>query len=76
MRRLVKIVLILMGSALVSATFAAAQSDDLAALRSRVSQLHAQGKYAEAIPIAERYVAAARKLMARITSSSQQQFPG
>jgi hypothetical protein len=36
-------------------------ADDLAALRSQVSQLHGQGKYTEATPIAERYVALARQ---------------
>ena len=36
-------------------------ADDLAALVRQVSQLHGQGKYAEAIPIAERYVALARQ---------------
>jgi CHAT domain-containing protein/tetratricopeptide (TPR) repeat protein len=36
-------------------------ADDLAALRAQVTQLHDQGKYAEAIPIAERYVALARE---------------
>src|SRR5215470_8986895 len=35
--------------------------NDLAALRSQVSQLYGQGKYAEAIPIAERYVELARR---------------
>ena len=39
---------------------AQAQSDDdLAALRGQVSRLHSQGKSAEAIPLAERYVALA-----------------
>jgi tetratricopeptide (TPR) repeat protein len=36
-------------------------TDELASLRTQVSQLHSQGKYAEAIPIAERYVALARR---------------
>ena len=36
-------------------------ADDLAALRGQVSQLYSQGKYAEALPIAERYVALARQ---------------
>jgi CHAT domain-containing protein/tetratricopeptide (TPR) repeat protein len=35
--------------------------DDLAALRTQVSQLYGQGKYAEAIPITERYVGLARQ---------------
>jgi CHAT domain-containing protein/tetratricopeptide (TPR) repeat protein len=35
--------------------------DDLTDLRGQVSQLHSQGKYAEAIPIAQRYVALARQ---------------
>ena len=36
-------------------------ADDLAALHGQVSQLYSQGKYAEALPIAERYVALARQ---------------
>jgi CHAT domain-containing protein/tetratricopeptide (TPR) repeat protein len=36
-------------------------TDDLALLRTQVSQLYSQGKYAEAAPIAERYVALARQ---------------
>src|SRR5688500_16444719 len=36
-------------------------ADDLAALRGQVSRLHSQGKYAEALPLAERYVALARQ---------------
>ena len=36
-------------------------ADDLGALQRQVSELHNQGKYAEAVPIAERYVAAARR---------------
>ena len=36
-------------------------ADDLAALRDQVSQLHGQGRYAEAAPVAERYVALARQ---------------
>jgi tetratricopeptide (TPR) repeat protein len=39
----------------------AQEADDLAALSAQVSQLHGQGKYAEAFPIAERYVALARQ---------------
>jgi tetratricopeptide (TPR) repeat protein len=35
--------------------------DDLVRLRTQVSQLYSQGKYTEAIPIAERYVALARQ---------------
>ena len=35
--------------------------EDLAALHAQVRQLHGQGKYAEAITIAERYVALARQ---------------
>jgi hypothetical protein len=34
-------------------------ADDLAGLRDQASRLHSQGKYAEAIPLAERYVALA-----------------
>src|SRR5262245_2277899 len=41
---------------------ARAQSgDELAALRAQVSRLYDQGKYADAVPIAERYVARARR---------------
>jgi len=36
-------------------------TDDLARLRTQVMQLYSKGKYAEAMPIAERYVAMARK---------------
>jgi CHAT domain-containing protein/tetratricopeptide (TPR) repeat protein len=36
-------------------------NEDLAALQDHVSQLQRQGKYAEAVPIAERYVAVARE---------------
>ena len=36
-------------------------ADDLAALQGQVSQLYSQGKYAEALSLAERYVAAARQ---------------
>jgi tetratricopeptide (TPR) repeat protein len=39
----------------------AQQQDDLARLRAEVSRLHAEGKYAEAAPVAERYVALARQ---------------
>src|SRR5436190_815496 len=35
--------------------------DDLAALSAQVNELHGQGKYTEAMPIAERYVALARQ---------------
>src|SRR5262245_60167833 len=35
--------------------------DDLAALRGRVRQLESQGKYIEALPVAEQYVALARQ---------------
>jgi hypothetical protein len=36
-------------------------SDELASLHTQVSQLYEQGKYREAAPIAERYVALARQ---------------
>jgi hypothetical protein len=36
-------------------------TDDLATLRDQVSQLQRQGKYVEAVPIAERYVFLARE---------------
>ena len=43
-------------------TVARAQgADELAALREQVSRLHSQGKYTEAIPLAERYVSLARQ---------------
>ena len=35
------------------------QTGDLAALDAKIGELHRQGKYAEALPLAERYVAAA-----------------
>jgi hypothetical protein len=38
----------------------AQHADDLADLRDQVSGLHSQGKHAEAVPVAERYVALAR----------------
>ena len=47
-------------------------TDDLAALSAQVSQLHGQGRYAEAIPIAERHVALARQKLGEGTQSSQQ----
>src|SRR5439155_5781976 len=36
-------------------------ADDLAALSREVSRLHGQGRYAEAVPLAERYVALAHR---------------
>src|SRR5262245_31671452 len=39
----------------------AQSADELAALRAQVSRLSSQGKYAEAIPLAERYAALARQ---------------
>src|SRR5262249_4919388 len=39
----------------------AQSGDEFAALRAQVSQLHSQGKYADAIPLAEQYVALARQ---------------
>jgi tetratricopeptide (TPR) repeat protein len=39
----------------------AQRANDLPALREQVRQLHSQGKYTEAIPLAERYVALARR---------------
>jgi hypothetical protein len=36
-------------------------ADDLAALRGQVNRLYSQGKYAEAIPIAERYIVLAKQ---------------
>jgi CHAT domain-containing protein/tetratricopeptide (TPR) repeat protein len=51
------VVLVVIGSIVTRAQAA----DDLAALHAQVSQLYGQGKYAAAVPIAERYVALARK---------------
>src|SRR5262245_10523335 len=56
----------LMLAALVGGTVAtdaakAQGPDELARLRTEVSRLHSQGKYAEATPIAERFVALARQ---------------
>jgi CHAT domain-containing protein/tetratricopeptide (TPR) repeat protein len=45
----------------LATTAHAQQQDDLAQLRAEVGRLHSQGKYREAIPIAERYVALARQ---------------
>jgi CHAT domain-containing protein/tetratricopeptide (TPR) repeat protein len=56
--------MVLMGSvwSVVLAGLVHAQGDDeLARLRSEVSRLHGQGKYADAVPVAERYVAVARR---------------
>ena len=56
--------LIVLATLLASAGSIGAQAqggDDLAALRDQVSRLHGQGKYAEAVPLAERYVALARQ---------------
>src|SRR5262245_62398047 len=56
--------IVLMGSvwSLVLASAAHAQGDDeLARLHSEVERLHSQGKYADAVPVAERYVALARQ---------------
>ena len=48
--------------ATTSAMHTRAQSaDELAALRAQVSRQFSQGKYGEAIPLAERYVALARR---------------
>jgi CHAT domain-containing protein/tetratricopeptide (TPR) repeat protein len=57
-------VMVLAGSAwgIVLTGAALAQSnDDLARLRSQVSRLHSQGRYADAAPAAKRYVALARR---------------
>jgi CHAT domain-containing protein/tetratricopeptide (TPR) repeat protein len=37
------------------------EQDELARLRTEVSRLHGQGKYADAVPVAERYLALARQ---------------
>jgi tetratricopeptide (TPR) repeat protein len=60
--RLIPIVLLVALVAAIGMVGAVAQgADDLAALRGRVSQLHSQGKYAEAVPFAEQYVGLARQ---------------
>ena len=48
--------------------------DDLAALSAQVNELHGQGKYTEAMPIAERYVALWHALTdaARVTGDEDQ----
>jgi tetratricopeptide (TPR) repeat protein len=61
-RRLAAVVLVALVWSIALAGAAHAQgTDELARLRSEVSRLHGQGKYADAIPIAERYVALARQ---------------
>ena len=54
----------LLFAALLS-TEAMAQSSDLAALNAEVSNLYQQGRYGEAIPIAQRALAMAEKLRGR-----------
>jgi tetratricopeptide (TPR) repeat protein/CHAT domain-containing protein len=61
-RRLAALVLAGLACTIVLASAAHAQADaELARLRSEVSRLHDQGKYAEAIPVAERYLRLARR---------------
>jgi hypothetical protein len=45
--------------------------DNLAELRSKVSRLYDQGNYADAVPIAEQYVALARRRNGEEQRSSQ-----
>ena len=54
-------VLAALEAAIGSMALRAQGEDDLTALHAQVSQLHGQGKYAEAVPLAERYVALARQ---------------
>jgi tetratricopeptide (TPR) repeat protein len=62
MRRRVALIVLAMLLAIAAPMQTRAQgTDDLAALREQVRQLHSQGKYSEAIPIAEQYVAMARR---------------
>jgi hypothetical protein len=59
--RAVVVIALLMFTASAWPSEARAQgADELAYLRSQVSQLYKQGKYTEAAPIAERYVVLAR----------------
>ena len=51
-----------MAAPVIAPSVSFAQStDELSALNRQVSQLHRDGKYAEAIPIAEHYVAVAKE---------------
>lgn len=60
--RAVVVIAILMLTACNWASEARAQgADELASLRTQVSQFYSQGKYAEAAPIAERHVTLARQ---------------
>jgi hypothetical protein len=45
----------------------AQSADELESLRTQVNQLYSQGKYVQAAPMAERYVAWARQRMAKTT---------
>ena len=51
----------LVGLALCMTAAHAQQHDELTRLSAEVSRLHGQGKYADAIPVAERYIATARR---------------
>jgi hypothetical protein len=59
-RRLLALVVAVCGVALASAARAQGQ-DDLARLNAEVIRLHEQGKFAEALPIAQRFVELARQ---------------
>jgi CHAT domain-containing protein/tetratricopeptide (TPR) repeat protein len=62
MRRGVALIVLAVLPVIAASMQARAQgADDLAALREQVRQLHSQGKYSEAVPLAERYVALARR---------------
>jgi hypothetical protein len=54
--RAVVVIALLMLTANNCAKARAQGADELASLRTQVDQLYSQGKYAEAAPIAERYV--------------------
>jgi CHAT domain-containing protein/tetratricopeptide (TPR) repeat protein len=60
-RAVVVIALLMMAASNWSREARAQGADELASLRIQVSQLYKQGKYSEAAPIAERYVALARE---------------
>ena len=57
----VLIVLVTLLAGIVPMGVHAQGGDDLAALRTQVGQLYRQGKYADAIPVTERYVESARR---------------
>src|SRR5215470_15930508 len=60
-RAVVRIGLVALVGSLAPIGMRAQSADDLPTLRAQVSQLHSQGKYAEAAAIAKQYVALARQ---------------